>query len=79
MAETQRPESAEAARKRAERASKKAAKKSEDDGAFFGHYSLQYTFLNHEITIDEDWSGEGSGLAGTEAVNYSYTDATNII
>ena len=53
---------------RAERANKKSLGLTEDDvGALSGH-SLAYSFFEHDISIEEDWSGEGSGLAGLQWV-----------
>lgn len=56
--------SAAAAEKRAQRASKKALSLEDEDVGF--SQRLTYQFQSCTIYIEEDWSGEGSGIAGMQ-------------
>jgi len=56
----------EIAAKRAERAKKKAEAAVDDNDDLVCAHTLKYTFSNHVIDIEEDWSGEGSALAGMQ-------------
>ena len=70
MATLQRRSEAEIAEIRAARAAKKAAAADEDGDAAVGAgaSTLAYTFHAHSIAIEEDWSGDGSALAGLQWV-----------
>ena len=63
-----RPTEEEIAAKRAARAAKKAEKLAADEEGhiFTSEQLLTYTFAEHELSIQEDWSGEGSALAGMQ-------------
>jgi len=62
------PSPEEIALKRAARAQKKAdleAAEAAEDGVVHSH-ALVYSFAEHSIEVLEDWSGEGSPLAGMQ-------------
>lgn len=48
--------------KRAERAAKKAQAEEDADGDMVSGHTLKYTFGEHVLDIQEDWSGETSGM-----------------
>jgi predicted nicotinamide N-methyase len=55
---------------RAARAAKKAQALEDeaDEGGMVGSHTLSYSFQEHTIAIEEDWSGDGSALAGLQWV-----------
>ena len=61
-----KPSEAEIAALRAARAKKKADEAADLDSIDVGSHTLKYSFREHVVTIEEDWSGEGSALAGMQ-------------
>mmetsp|Transcript_15053 Transcript_15053/g.44590 ORF Transcript_15053/g.44590 Transcript_15053/m.44590 type:complete len:290 (-) Transcript_15053:28-897(-) len=68
MAPRARPSPEEIERKRLERAQKKEAAEARDPDEMLEamSHALHYDFREHVVEIQEDWSGDGSGLAGMQ-------------
>lgn len=62
------PSEEEIAEKRAARARKRdrVGEFAEDDEGFVSAHKLEYKFSKHVIEVEEDWSGDGSALAGMQ-------------